>query len=101
MTTDTVHKYRAEIERLDAEIAHYERQWTHVPRFLWAAVLCPVAGFLAGWGAAVVALLVSAALVGVRAYLIAMRKSENVWTRDRLLSEIAGAEARRAGALAG
>lgn len=88
MTTEMQRKYQAEIERLDGEIAHYEQQWTKVPRFAWAALVCPVVGSVAGWGAGFVALLVTAALVGVRAYLIAVRKSENVWTRDRLLAEI-------------
>jgi hypothetical protein len=88
MTTEMQRKYQAEIERLDGEIAHYEQQWTKVPRFAWAALVCPVVGSAAGWGAGFVALLVTAALVGVRAYLIAVRKSENVWTRDRLLAEI-------------
>jgi hypothetical protein len=85
-------KYRAEIERLNGEIAHYDRQWARVPRFAWAALLCPVVAYVAGLGAAFVALLVTAALVGVRAYLVAVRKSENVWTRDRLLEEIGAAE---------
>ena len=88
MTTEMQRKYQAEIERLDHEIAHYERQWAKVPRFAWALLISPAVGAAVGWGAAVVALLVTLALVGVRAYLIAMRKSENVWTRDRLLAEI-------------
>jgi hypothetical protein len=92
MTTETHRKYLAEIERLDGEIAHYDRQWTKVPQFGWAALLVPVAGVVSGWGAAIVALLVTLALVGVRAYLIAMRKSENMWTRDRLLAEIDATE---------
>jgi hypothetical protein len=88
MTHEMVLKYQSEIARLDGEIAHYERQWQRVPRFAWAAVLCPIVGVLAGWAAAFVAFLVSAALVGVRAYLVAMRKSENAWTRDRLRADI-------------
>ena len=88
MTSEMVFKYQSEIARLDGEIAHYEQQWQRVPRFAWAALLCPIAAVLAGWGAAFVALLVSAALVGVRAYLVAMRKSENVWNRDRLRADI-------------
>ena len=51
-------------------------------------LLAPVAGFVWGWGAAAVAVLAAFALVGVRAYLIAMRKSEVVWNRDRLLDEL-------------
>jgi hypothetical protein len=91
MSDEMYRKYRAEIDRLEREIAHYERQWTKVPRFAWAAALCPVAGLLAGWGAALVALLVTGALIGVRAYLIAVRRSENEWTRDRLQAEIGAA----------
>ena len=92
MNPELDRKYRAEIARLDGEIAHYDRQWEKVPQFAWAVLLCPVAGFLAGWGAAFVALLVSAALVGVRAYLIAVRKSENVWMRDRLVQDLSAGE---------
>jgi hypothetical protein len=88
MNTELQRKYRTEIERLEGEIAHYDRQWTLVPRFAWTALLCPVVGYLAGFGAAFVALLVTGALVAVRAYLVSVRKSENVWTRDRLLEEI-------------
>jgi len=93
MTQEMVIKYQSEIARLDSEIAHYERQWQRVPRFAWVALLCPIAGVLAGWGAAFVAFLISAALVGVRAYLVAMRKSENAWNRDRLRADIDAAEA--------
>jgi hypothetical protein len=98
MSTEMYRKYRAEVERLNAEIAHYDRQWTRVPRFAWAGLLCPIAGYLAGFGAAFVALLVTVALVGVRAYLVAVRKSENIWMRDRLLEEI-GVTGARTGSL--
>jgi hypothetical protein len=95
MNTELYSKYQTEVDRLNGEIAHYEQQWTKVPRFAWAALQCPVAGVVAGWGAAFVALLVAAALVGVRAYLVAIRKSENVWMRDRLLADM-GATSRAA-----
>jgi hypothetical protein len=89
MEQDTLEgKYRAEIERLDAEHREYERLWTQVPRFALVLVLAPVAGLVWGFSAFVVELLVSAALVGTRAYLIAMRKSENRWNRDRLVDDL-------------
>ena len=88
-------KYHAELERLDAERAHYERQWSKVPRFGWVALSVPVSGLIWGWGAAVVALLVSLALVGTRAYLIAMRKGENRWNRERLLDDMGALERSR------
>lgn len=88
MGAERVGLYRAEIARLDGELVHYDQQWTKVPRFAWTAALAPLAGVLAGWGAAVVALLVAAALVGTRAYLIAMRKSEVSWNRERLLEDL-------------
>jgi hypothetical protein len=88
MGQELASKYRAEVARLDGEIAHYDRQWAKVPHFAWAALLAPVAGYVWGWGALVAALLVALALVFVRAYLIAMRKSEVSWTRDRLLQDL-------------
>ena len=88
MNAEMVGKYRAEVARLDSEIAHYDRQWTTVPYFALVAVLAPVAGYLWGWPAALVELLVTAALVGVRSYLIAMRKSEILLNRSRLLDEL-------------
>lgn len=92
MSPELSMKYRAELERLDAEYAHYEQQWSKVPRFAWVALSGPSAGLLFGWAAAVVALLVSAALVGTRAYLIAMRKSEIRWNRERLLDDLGALE---------
>jgi hypothetical protein len=88
MGAERVGKYRAEIARLDGELQHYDQQWTTVPHFAWSALLAPIAGYWAGWGAAVAALLVAAALVGVRAYLIAMRKSEVSWNRERLVEDL-------------
>jgi hypothetical protein len=89
MEQDTLEgKYRAEIERLDEEHRDYERLWTQVPRFALVVLLAPVAGFVWGFGAFVVGLLVSGALVGTRAYLIAMRKSENRWNRNKLVDDL-------------
>jgi hypothetical protein len=81
-------KYRAEIERLDAEHREYEKLWTQVPRFAWVVLLAPAVGVLWGFGWFVAALLVSAALVGTRAYLIAVRKTENRWNRDKLMEDL-------------
>ncbi|MDB4973660.1 MAG: hypothetical protein JWN48_2001 [Myxococcaceae bacterium] len=85
---DMKHKYRAEIERLDQEQRELDKLWTQVPWFALAALLAPVVGYVWGWGAAVVELLVSAALVGTRAYLIAMRKTENRWNREKLVDDL-------------
>jgi hypothetical protein len=81
-------KYRAELTRLDAELAHYERLWTQVPQFAWPALLAPIAGLVWGFSAALLALFITAALVGVRAYLIAMRRNEVTWNRTSLLRDL-------------
>jgi uncharacterized membrane protein YdbT with pleckstrin-like domain len=81
-------KYQAEIARLDAEHREYEKLWTQVPRFAWVVLLAPVIGFIWGFGWFVAAVLVSAALVGTRAYLIAVRKTENRWNRDKLVEDL-------------
>ena len=81
-------KYHTEIERLDEEHRDLERLWTQVPRFALVALLSIPVGITWGWGAAVVELLVSAALVGTRAYLIAIRKTENRWTREKLVNDL-------------
>jgi hypothetical protein len=81
-------KYRAEIARLDEEHREYEKLWTQVPRFALVLLLAPVVGFVWGFGWFVAELLVSAALVGTRAYLIAVRKTENRWNRDKLVEDL-------------
>lgn len=81
-------KYRAEIERLDAEHREYDKLWGQVPRFALVVLLAPVIGFVWGFGWFVAALLVSAALVGTRAYLIAVRRTENRWNRDKLMEDL-------------
>lgn len=88
MSSELTMKYRAELTRLDGELAHYERLWTEVPSFAWFALVAPIAGFIWGFAAAVLALVISVALVGMRAYLIAMRKSEVRWNRARLLEDL-------------
>ncbi|HEY6876573.1 MAG TPA: hypothetical protein VI299_01090 [Polyangiales bacterium] len=81
-------KYRAEIARLDAEHREYERLWSEVPRFAYVLLLAPGIGFVWGFGWFVVAVLVSAALIGTRAYLIAIRRTENRWNRDKLVEDL-------------
>jgi hypothetical protein len=88
MTSEMDRKYRTEVARLDGELAHYDRLWTQVPQFAWVALLAPVVGFMWGFAAALLEIVLSAALVGVRAYLIAMRKSEISWNRARLVSDL-------------
>jgi hypothetical protein len=90
-------KYRIEIARLDEELRAYERLWSRLPRFTVVFASVPVVAVLYGLGWAVAALLASAALVGTQAYLIAVRKSENRWTREKLcddLRELEHADAR-------
>lgn len=91
MSSEMYLKYRAELTRLDGELAHYERLWRQVPSFAWVALLAPVAGAFWGFATGVLALVISAALVGMRAYLIAMRKSEVRWNRARLLQDLEAA----------
>jgi hypothetical protein len=77
-------KYRAEIERLDEEYRDLERMWSQVPWFALFALLSPVVGAVWGWGAGVVELMVTGALVGTQAYLVAVRQTENRWNRTKL-----------------
>lgn len=95
MNSELSKKYRAELTRLDGELAHYERLWTQVPQFAWAALLAPVAGIAWGFSAALLELFIVAALVGVRAYLIAMRKNEVVWNRASLVRDLETSSAPR------
>lgn len=83
-------KYEAELSRLDEEFADLQQHWRHVPRFAWVALSVPMALVVYGFGAAVVALLVSFALVATRGYLIGVRKSENRWIRASVAREIEG-----------
>src|SRR6476619_3034704 len=85
-------KYETELRRLDEQAAELERQWRHTPRFALFALLAPVVGFKFGFGAAMVELMVSAALVGTYSYLIGVRKSENRWTRNSVARELEAAQ---------
>lgn len=89
MTNPTLtEKYQAEIDRLDEEHADLAHLWTQVPRFALFALLSPVVWAVWGWGAGVVTLMVTAALVGTRAYLIAVRQTENRWNRGKLVDDL-------------
>jgi hypothetical protein len=81
-------KYEVELHRLDAEFADLQHHWQRVPRFALVGLSVPVAFAINGFSGAVVALLVSAALVATRWYLIAVRKSENRWIRASVAREI-------------
>ncbi|MEY4513324.1 MAG: hypothetical protein RLZZ450_5446 [Pseudomonadota bacterium] len=89
MTSPTLtEKYQAEIARLDAEHDDLARMWTQVPWFVLFAALSPVVWAVWGWGAGVVELMVTGALVGTRAYLIAVRQTENRWNRTKLVNDL-------------
>jgi heme exporter protein D len=89
MTTQTIQaKYEAEMRRLDAEYAALDVLWSRVPRWALLSLLAPAAWYGSGWGAAVVALLVVSAVTATRAYLVAVRRSENRFTRQSLEREL-------------
>jgi hypothetical protein len=81
-------KYQIEIERLDQQFRQLEDQWKRTPRLALFALLAPIVGFKAGFAAAMVELMVTAALVGTYSYLIGVRKSENRWTRASVAREL-------------
>jgi hypothetical protein len=81
-------KYEAELVRLDDEFRSLQEHWARVPRFAWFALLAPLAWVLQGFSGALIVVLVTPALVGTRAYLIGMRKTENRWTRDSVAREL-------------
>ena len=86
-------KYRAEIERLDEEYRDLERMWSQVPWFALFALLSPVVGAVWGWGAGLVELMITGALVGTQAYLVAVRQTENRWNRSKLDNDLSEQEA--------
>jgi hypothetical protein len=81
-------KYEAEMLRLDAEYASLDVHWSKVRRSAQWVLLAPLVWYGFGWGAAVVELLLTGALVLTRAYLIGVRKSENRSTREVLEREL-------------
>jgi hypothetical protein len=83
-------KYELELRRLDEEFVDLQQHWEHVPRFAWFALSAPLAWIAHGFGTGMVALLVSAALLATRGYLIGVRKSENRWIRASVAREIDG-----------
>jgi ABC-type proline/glycine betaine transport system permease subunit len=82
-------KYEIELQRLDQQFRELEQQWLRTPKLALFALLAPVVGFKAGFAAAMVELLVTAALVGTYSYLIGVRRSENRWTRASVARELA------------
>jgi ABC-type proline/glycine betaine transport system permease subunit len=86
-------KYEIELSRLDDQFLELEQQWQRAPRFALFALLAPIVGFTAGFGAAMVELMVTAALVGTYSYLIGVRRSENRWTRASVARELADMQA--------
>jgi len=82
-------KYEAELSRLDAQFQELEQQWQRAPKFALFALLAPIVGYKAGFAAAMVELMVTAALVGTYSYLIGVRRSENRWTRASVARELA------------
>ena len=88
MNTTSQTKYQIELERLDEQFRQLQSQWQRTPRLALFALLAPVVGYKAGFGAAMVELMVTAALVGTYSYLIGVRKSENRWTRASVAREL-------------
>lgn len=81
-------KYEAEQARLDDELRELEHHWQTVPRFFAFAAFAPLVTYFYGFAAGMVELMVTLALVGTRAYLIGIRKSENRWTHQSLAREL-------------
>ncbi len=88
MNTANRAKYQIELERLDQQFAQLQGQWKRTPRLALFALLAPIVWYKAGFGPAMVELMVTAALVGTYSYLIGVRKSENRWTRASLAREL-------------
>jgi hypothetical protein len=82
-------KYETELSRLDEQFLELQQQWHKAPRFALFALLAPLVGYKLGFGAAMVELMVTAALVGTYSYLIGVRRSENRWTRASVARELA------------
>jgi Flp pilus assembly protein TadB len=85
---DRIRLYEQEIARLDHLHTELEGLWDHVPRYALLALLAPLVWYFAGFGWAVVELLVTAALVATQAYLIGVRKNENRWNRELVARDL-------------
>jgi hypothetical protein len=81
-------KYETELQRLDAQYAELEGHFRRIPRYALFAFLAPLFGYVYGFSAALVELMVTAALLGTSFYLTAVRKSENRWIRASVAREI-------------
>lgn len=79
---ERMRKYEEELARLDQLYLHLEHLWTQVPRYAYLALAAPFVWYFVSFGWAFTTLLVTAALVGTQAYLIAIRKNENRWNRQ-------------------
>ncbi len=84
--------YEAELARLADEARDLDRSWSRQPLFLVCFLSVPIAGFIYGFAASVVAFLVCCALIGMRTYLIGVRISEVRWTRESLSRELEESE---------
>jgi hypothetical protein len=85
---ERIRLYEAEIARLDELDVHLDQLWTRVPRYGLVGLASPFVWYFKSFGWFVATLLTTAALVATQAYLIRMRKSENRWTRRRLVEDI-------------
>jgi len=83
-------KYEIELARLDSELRELDEHWRRIPMFGTFGLCALPIGYLLGVAAALVALMVTAALVGTSAYLTGVRKNENRWTHQSLLRELSG-----------
>lgn len=81
-------KYEAELARLDQLHAHLEHLWTQVPRYALVGLAAPFVWYFVGFGWALTTLLVTGALVGTQAYLIAVRKNENRFNRELVARDL-------------
>jgi hypothetical protein len=81
-------RYEAEMLRLDAEYALLDVLGSKARRSTVWVLLAPLVWYGFGWGAAVVELLLTGALVLTRTYLIGVRRSDNRVTRRELEREL-------------
>lgn len=85
---ELIQKYEAEIARLEELDSALDKLWVRVPYFGLLGLFAPLAWYLYGFGWAVATLLVTGALVGVQAYLIGIRKTENRWNRSLVQEDL-------------
>jgi hypothetical protein len=83
----------AQIERLKQQRMRLERDWSHIPRLAYAAILVAPAYFFWGVGAALATLLFVPCLLGTAAYLVGVRLFENKQTTQDLERAVAAHDA--------